>query len=61
MECRKTRNDCFRDNKLKMYINLKKEYAEKFIEIASIEIQSQHWVGNRQLSMEVISVEYFTN
>ena len=26
-----------------------------------IEIQSQHWGGNRQLSMEAISVEYFQN
>ena len=24
-----------------------------------IEIQSQHWGGNRQLSMEGIAVEYF--
>ena len=29
--------------------------------MTGIEIQSQHWGGNRQLSMESISVEYFPN
>ena len=35
--------------------NLKKEYAETFNEKTCIEIQSQYWGQNRQLSMEVIA------
>ena len=58
MECGNTRNDCFHDNAPKNNIKLKKDYAEKFSETTSIEIQSQHWGGNIQLPMEVIDVEY---
>ena len=39
-----------------IYIKLKKDYAEKFSKSTSIEIQSQHWDKNRQLSMEGIAV-----
>ena len=39
----------------------RKYYAEKFSKTTGIEIQSQHWGGNRQLSMEGIDVEYFTS
>ena len=39
----------------------KKDYAEKFSETTGIEIQSQHWGGNRKLSMEVIYVGYYPN
>ena len=42
-------------------MKLKKYYAENFREITGIEIQSQHWGGNMQLSMEGIAVEYFPN
>ena len=42
-------------------MRLKKNYAEKFSKTTSIEIQGQHWDGNRQLSMDGIAVEYFTN
>ena len=42
-------------------MNLKKCYCEKFSETAGIEIQSQHWCGNRKLSMERIALEYFPN
>ena len=45
----------------KKYIRLKKDYAEKFSEATGIEIQIKNWAGNRKLSMEDISVEYFTN
>ena len=38
------------------FFKLKKYYAEKFSETTSIEIQSQHWGGNIQLSMEGIDV-----
>ena len=31
----------------------------KFSETTGIKIKSQHWCGNRQLSMEVIAVKYF--
>ena len=48
----------FHDNALKN-LKLKKDYSEKFSKATSIEIQSQHWGGNRQLSMEGIAVEYF--
>ena len=40
---------------------LKKYNAETFSETTGIEIQSQYWGGNRQLFMEGIAVEYFTN
>ena len=59
MDCGKTIKDSFHDNAPKNNIKLKKDYAEKFSETTSIEIQSQHWGGNRQLSMEGISVECF--
>ena len=40
-------------------INIKfKNHAEKFSKTTGIEIQIQHWGGNRQLSMEGIAVEY---
>ena len=60
MECGKTRNDCFHDIVPKK-INLNKLYAEKFSKTTGIEIQSQHWGVNGELSMEGIAVEYFTN
>ena len=41
MEDGKTRNDCFHANVSKIYIKLKKYYAEKFSETNGIEIQSQ--------------------
>ena len=37
----------------------KKYYSEKSNETTGIEIQSQYWGGNTQLSMEGIVVEYF--
>ena len=42
-------------------MKLNKYYAENFSETIGIEIKSQRWGGNRQLSMEGISVEYFPN
>ena len=42
-------------------MKLKKDYSEKFSEKNGIEIQSQHWGGNRKLSTEGIADEYFTN
>ena len=54
-----TRNDCLRANAPKNNIKLKKDYAKKFSEATGVEIQSQHWGGNRQLSMEGIAVECF--
>ena len=59
IEYGKTRNNCFHDNALKI-LKLKKDYSEKFSKATGIEIQSQHWGGNRQLSIEGIAVEYFT-
>ena len=58
MECEETRNDFSRDNALKK-IKFKKDYAEIFSKANGIEIQSQYWSENRQLSMEGIAVEYF--
>ena len=37
----------------------KNNYAEKISESTDIGIQSQHWGGNRQISMEGIAVKYF--
>ena len=61
MECGKTKNIYFHNNLSTDNIQLKKDYAEKFIETTGIEIQSQHWGGNRNLSMEGIYIEYFPN
>ena len=47
-ECGNTRNDCFRANTSKNNIKFKKDYAEKSSEATGIEIQSQHWGGNRK-------------
>ena len=60
MECGKTRDYYFHENQLKK-MKSKKYYAQKYSKKTGIEIQSQHWGGNRQLSMEVIAVEYFKN
>ena len=51
----------FCGNASKNNIKLKKSYAEKFIKTTGIEIRGQHWGGKRQLSMEIIAVEYFPN
>ena len=59
MEFGKTRKDCFLNNSFKKKFKLKKDHAEKFSEAIGIEIQSQHWGGNKQLLMEDIAVEYF--
>ena len=59
MECGKTINDFFHNNASKNNIKSKKYYAEKSRETNGIEIQSQHWGGNRKLSMEGIAIEYF--
>ena len=42
-----------------IYIKSKKDHTKKISETTSIKKQSQHWGVNRQLSMEVIVVEYF--
>ena len=59
MEVEMTRNDSFQVNGGEL--RLKKDHADKSSETTGIEIQSQHWGGNRKLSMEVIAVEYFPN
>ena len=51
----------FRDNKSKINIKLKKDHEEKSTKITGIEIHSNHWGGNRPLSIEVSAIEYFTN
>ena len=56
MECGNAKKYFPHVNALRRFIKLKKDYGVIFIEI-----QSQHWGGNRQLSMEGIAVEYFTN
>ena len=61
MECGNTRNGYFHNNALKSNSKLKKYYAEEFIEATGIEIKIQHWGVNRELSMEGIAVEDFTN
>ena len=58
MEFGKTRNYCFRNNASKQ-IKFKKVLYRKVQQATGIEIQSQHWGGNRQLSMEGIGVECF--
>ena len=35
--------------------------AENFSETTGIKIPSKYWAGNRKLSMEVITIEYFIN
>ena len=59
MEFGKTRNDCFHCNASKNNMKLNKHYAKKISNSTSIEIQIQHWGGNRQSSMEVTAIEYF--
>ena len=60
MEYGKTRNGCLCNNASNNNIKFKKDYAEKKSELTGIDIQTQHWGGNRQLSMEGIAVEYFS-
>ena len=49
IKCVNTINDCLCYNASKNNIKLKKDNAEKFSMTTGIEIQSQHWYGNRQL------------
>ena len=58
MECRKNICYYFQD-KEKNNLKLKKDYS-KIGQATGIEIQCQRWVGNSKLSMERISVEYFS-
>ena len=39
-------------------MKLKKFYAEKSSEADGMDIKRQHWGGNRQLSTEVVSLEF---
>ena len=43
------------------YIRLVREYAENCSYPKSLQNQSQHWGGELQLSMEVVSLYYFNN
>ena len=52
MECVKNSNDSFIKIYGKNNLKLKKYYAEKLNEKTGTEIQSQHLVENRQLSIE---------
>ena len=61
IEFAKTQNDYFQVSSGKNNLKSKKYYAGKFSETTGIEIQSWHWDGNRQLSMEGIAVAYFSN
>ena len=45
----------------KTQYKFKERIFRKISESTGIEIQSQHWVGYRQLSMEGVSIEYFPN
>ena len=49
----------FHGNSWQNNMKLNKYYSEKFNETTGIKIQSQHWGGNRQLSMEGIAIDYF--
>ena len=60
MKCGKNINGCFHNIASKNNIIPNKYYAEVFIKTTCIEIQSQHWGVNRQLSMEDIAVQYLT-
>ena len=59
MKCRNTKNYYSHDNVSIIDLYLDKYSAEKFNKTTGIEIQSQHWGGNIQLSIEGIDVEYF--
>ena len=59
MKCRNTKNYYSHDNVSIINLYLNKYSAEKFNKTTGIEIQSQRWGGNRQLSIEGIDVEYF--
>ena len=38
-----------------------KHYSKKYSDSISLQIQSQYWVGERKLSMEVVALDYFSN
>ena len=59
MECGKTRNH-FSSQQQKIEIEVKERLYWKIQQRIGIEIQSQYWDGNRQLSTEGIDVYYFT-
>ena len=43
------------------YIRVIKYYAEKYSDSTSLKIQSQHWRGEHQLSMEGVALDYLNN
>ena len=45
------------------YVNIRviKYYAKKYSESTYLQIQSQHWLGERKLSMEGVVFDYFNN
>ena len=42
-------------------IQVRKNHAEKYIESTSLQIKPLHWVGEPQLSMEGVVLDYFNN
>ena len=44
-----TINDCLHDNSPQKNLKLNKYYAEKLSKETGIEIQSQHWSGNKKI------------
>ena len=62
IECGNTRNEYFQVNGGEgEWFEVKEILCQTFIKTTGIEIQSNHWVGIRYLSMEVNAVDYFPN
>ena len=60
-ECVTTRKEAMKSHKIYIDIREIKYYAGKYSESTSLKIQYQHWVGKRQLFMEIVTLDYFNN
>ena len=54
-----TRRQALHSRASKQDCSCKRDYAERFSDVTAIQVHSQHWGGNRTLSMEGVALEYF--
>ena len=59
--CAAQRKAAFVQRGANMDITLRRDYAERCVERHAIELQCQHFGGNRSLSMEGMAVQHFDN
>ena len=60
-ECISTIKEATRSHQKYRYIKLGKYYPKKYSDSTSLQIQSQHWGDEHQLSLEGVDLDHFHN